>query len=217
MRPTPVMTGVMMPGGWHIKENGKMIVEEAVSYEDLISQLARYRAVNQLPLGDPQLDVDHYICSNFPNMCGGRMPVPDPEEGIDPIELSYGQPVKKTPRERVMQWAANRMQRSGQIEFVDSETADKRGAICLACPMRRKWDEPIEGCPGCVAYVEEAESYLVRIRANKQSECSLLNAGQMCDIAGHDIETACWLEEPALRHRRNYEGRFPEFCWMRNL
>lgn len=209
------MQGVIMPGGFHYKENGKVIVEEAESYLDLISKLARYRAANQLPLGDPQADVDRYICTNFPNMCGGR--APPPEEGVDPVELSYGVPVKKTPRERVMQWAANRMQKSGQIEFVDREEADRRAVICQACPMRRTWDEPIEGCPGCVAYVEEAKSYLVRIRANKETLSALVNDGRMCDVAGHDLETACWLEEPALRHRRNYEGQFPEFCWMKDL
>lgn len=212
---TPVMQGVVMPGTWHYKEHDKMVIEEAESYVDLVNKLAHYRAVNLLPLGNPQADVDRYICTHFPNMCGGRLPVP--EEGIDPIELSYGVPVKKTPRERVMQWAANRMQKSGQIEFVDSETSDWRASICNRCPMKRRWNEPIEGCPGCQAYVEEAESYLVRIRANKTSSFVLSLYGNMCDVAGHDLETACHLEEPALRHRRNYEGQFPELCWLQYL
>ena len=209
------MTGVIMPGQYHYEENGKMIVEEAESYVDLIDKLARYRASNHLPLGDPQSDVDRYICTKFPNMCGGRVPTQD--EGVDPVELSYGVPIRKTPRERVMQWTANRMQRSGQLEFVDQETADARALICFGCRMRRRWNEPIEGCPGCQAYVEQIESDLVRIRRNKETESAAVNAGHMCDISGHDLETACHLEESALRHRKNYIGQFPAFCWLKKL
>lgn len=212
MRATPVMTGVIMPGGYHYEENGKMVVEEAASYEDLIAQLAQYRAANGLPLGDPQYDIDKYICSKFPNMCGGRMP--DPEEGVDPIELSYGKPVKRTPRERVMQWAANRMH-SATIEFVDKEVAENRAEICGSCPMRRPWNDAIEGCPGCADYVQQAEVNLFKIRAGRKTTAQI--GGHMCDIAGHDLETACWLEEPALRHRRNYRGQFPDACWLKDL
>jgi hypothetical protein len=64
-RTTPVMTGVIMPGGYHFEENGKTIVEDAISYDDLIDQLGRYRAANGQPLGDVQYDVDKYICSKY--------------------------------------------------------------------------------------------------------------------------------------------------------
>jgi rubrerythrin len=214
MNPTAVSTGVMMPGGWHFKAYGKMIVNEAESYTDLIHKLAQYRAANGMELGDPQEDIDRYICTTFPNMCGAYTRVA-PEEGVDPVETSYGVPVKKTPRERVMQWAVNRMQKVGQIEFVDKEEADRRALICSECPHRIRWNEPIEGCPGCQTYVEQAESMLVKLRANK--ETGYWNAGYSCNVAGHDIETACWLEEPALRHRRNYEGEFPDACWLKDL
>lgn len=213
--PTAVSTGVIMPGGYHYKENGKMIVDEAESYVDLIKKVSEYRAFNGLPLGDPQRDIDNYICTNFPNMCGRH--APDPDEGVDVVEKSYGVPVQKTPRERVMQWASNRMQKSGQIEFVDAEEADRRAAICNACPKKRQWNEAIEGCPGCAIYVEQAESNLIKLRANKATAYVLNLYGDMCDIAGHDLETACHLEEPALRHRRNYEGKFPDHCWMKDL
>lgn len=213
--PTPVMVGVMMPGGYHYKENGKMIVEEAESYVDLINKLAAYRGFCGLPLGNPQRDVDNYICSTFPNMCG-RMP-PTAEEGVDPVELSYGVPVKRTPRERVMQWAANRMQKAGQIEFVDAEEADRRAAICNQCPKKVQWNEPIEGCPGCQVYVEEAGALLIKLRRNKASAYVLNLYGHSCSVAGHDLETACHLEEAGLRHRRNYTGQFPHVCWMNDL
>jgi hypothetical protein len=208
------MTGVMMPGGWHYNEGTKMIVEEAESYVDLIEKLSRYRAANGMALGDPQGDIDRYICTAFPNMCG-RKPAA-PEEGVDPVELSYGKPLKKSPRERVMQWAVNRMQRSGQIEFVDREVAEGRALVCRKCQARRQWNEPIEGCPGCQTYVEEAEAMLVKLRANKTTPVIGIE-GHCCDIAGHDLETAVWLEEPALRHRKNYEGQFPWFCWLKDL
>jgi hypothetical protein len=216
IEPTAVMTGVMMPGSWHYKENGKKLVEEAESYEDLINKLAEYRAINGLPLGNPQRDIDNYICKNFPNMCGRS--AASEEEGVDKVELSYGQPVIKTPRERVMQWAANRMQKVGQISFVDPEEADRRAGICDECPKKIRWNAPIEGCPGCQVYVEEASTMLVKIRANKrltETENSL--EGHSCAVAGHDLETACWLEEPALKHRKNYTGKFPSFCWMNEL
>jgi|SRR5215469_3187880 len=213
--PTPVMTGVMMPGTWHFRENGKMIIEEAVSYEDLINRLAEYRAINGLPLGNPQADIDRYICTNFPNMCG--IPPKVEEEGVDKVELSYGVPVAKSPRERVMQWAVNRMQKAGQLEFVDAEEADRRAAICNACPKKIQWNQPIEGCPGCQAYVDEAETKLIKIRANKSSAYVLNLYGHSCAVGGHDLETACWLEEAALKHRKNYTGKFPEKCWLDKL
>lgn len=209
------MTGVFCPGGWHYEE-GKMIIEDAISYEDLINRLAEYRAVNGLPLGDPQADIDNYICTTYPNMCG-RQPAPQ-EEGVDPVELSYGQPVQKSSRERVMQWAVNRMQKAGQIEFVDAEEADRRAAICNACPKKIQWNEPIEGCPGCAVYVEEAEAKLVKLRANKSTAYVLNLYGHSCAVAGHDLETACWLEEPALKHRKNYKkSQFPTQCWLKEL
>lgn len=214
LQPTAVMTGVIMPGGYHYEENGKKIVEDAISYEDLIERLAKYRAANGLPLGDPQRDVDRYICTNYPNMCGGQMPTPV-DDGTDPIELCYGQPVKRTPRERVMQWAANRMQKVGQIELVDRDEANRRATVCAMCPMKRRWNEPVEGCPGCNAYVEEAEVNLFKIRRAKHTDLQI--GGHMCDVAGHDLETASFLEEPALRHRRNYAGLLPSNCWMNEL
>lgn len=215
IEPTPVMTGVMPPGGWRYAENGKMIVDDAVSYEDLINKLSQYRAFCGLPLGNPQQDIDRYICATYPNMCGGH--APEPEEGVDQVELSYGQPVQKKPRERVMNWAVNRMQKAGQIEFVDAEEADRRASICAQCPMQVQWNEPIEGCPGCQAYVEEADTKLIKLRANKASAYVLNLYGKSCKVAGHDLETACWLEAPALLHRRNYSGQFPKQCWLNEL
>jgi len=211
--PTPVMTGEMMPGGYHYKEDGKIIIE-AESYIDLINKLAEYRGFCGLPLGNPQQDIDNYICNTYPNMCGRQAPAE--AEGVDPIELSYGQPVQKSPRERVMQWAVNRMQKAGQIEFVDEEKAARRATICAQCPKKVRWNAPIEGCPGCQVYVEEAEAKLVKIRANK-STCTDAIEGHSCAVAGHDLETACWLEEPGLRHRRNYTGKFPDKCWLGKL
>lgn len=212
---TPVMTGVMMPGTWHYEENGKMIIEEAESYVDLVNKVAAYRGYCGLPLGDPQRDVDNYICTMYPNMCGRH--APPEEEGVDKVELSYGKPVTKTPRERVMQWAANRMQKAGQIEFVDSEEADRRAAICADCPKQVQWNQPIEGCPGCQTYVEEAEAMLVKLRRNKVTAYVLNLYGKSCTVAGHDLETACHLEEAALRHRKNYSGKFPPKCWLKAL
>jgi hypothetical protein len=213
--PTPVMVGVMMPGGWHYSENGKPIIEDAESYLDLVNKLAEYRGFCGLPLGNPQQDIDNYICNTYPNMCG-RQPALE-EEGVDKVELSYGVPVQKSPRERVMQWAANRMQNVGQIEFVDSDEADRRAAICNVCPKKIQWNAPIEGCPGCQAYVEEAEAKLIKISANKCTACAVDLHGYSCAVAGHDLETACHLEEPALRHRKNYTGKFPEKCWLKDL
>ena len=209
------MTGVMPPGGWRYAENGKMIVDDAVSYEDLINKLSQYRAFCGLPLGNPQQDIDRYICATYPNMCGGH--APEPEEGVDQVELSYGQPVQKKPRERVMNWAVNRMQKAGQIEFADKDEAERRAAICYGCPQKVQWNEPIEGCPGCQAYVEKAEVMLVKIRANKQIAFHSMLDGLSCKIAGHDLGTAVWLEEPALRHRWNYKGQLPPPCWMNDL
>lgn len=213
--PTPVMTSVMMPGGWHYEEHGKMIVEEAVSYDDLINKLAEYRGFCGQALGDPQADIDSYICSKYPNMCG-RYAAPE-EEGVDKVELCYGRPIIKSPRERVMQWAANRMQNAGQIEFVDSEEADRRAQICAECPKQVQWNQAIEGCPGCQTYVEEVEAMLIKLRRNKVSVSILNLYGHSCTVAGHDLETACWLEEPALRHRKNYTGKFPHKCWLKDL
>lgn len=214
IKSTAVMVGVIMPGGYHYDEKGKTIIDDAESYVDLVNKLAEYRGFCGLALGDPQGDVDRFICTTYPNMCG-RYPAAEPE-GVDTVELSYGVPVKKTPRERVMQWAANRMQKVGQIEFVDSEEAERRAEICAGCPHQVQWNEPIEGCPGCQVYVQEAEAMLVKLRANKQLAENRI-AGQSCTVAGHDLQTACWLEEPALRHRRNYTGQLPEFCWMNGL
>jgi hypothetical protein len=211
--PTPVMTGVMMPGTWHYKEDGRMIVEEAESYVDLINKVAEYRGYCGLPLGDPQADVDNYICDTFPNMCGRSAAVRD----VDAVELSYGVPVIKSPRERVMQWASNRMEKAGEIEFVDAEEADRRAAICNECPKKVQWNAPIDGCPGCQTYVEEAEAKLIKLRRNKSSTYVLNLYGHSCAVAGHDLETACWLEEPALKHRKNYLGKFPPKCWLNDL
>jgi hypothetical protein len=85
---TSVMVAVMMPGGYHYRENGKMIIDDAVSYEDLVNKLAEYRGFCGLPLGNPQADVDRYICTSFPVMCGGRMP--EPQEASIRSSLATG-------------------------------------------------------------------------------------------------------------------------------
>jgi hypothetical protein len=204
--------GVIPPGGWHFVEQGIRL--EGESRDALIKTLHDYRLNNALPIGEPERDVDTFICTSFPNLCGGN--VSRTLDADEPTKV-YGVPVRRRISERVGSWTANRYSKLGSIHTVEREEAERRSNICINCPQNdNKWREKVtKDCPPCKERLERLDSTLFQVRQGKSVvREKLLGA---CTCAGQDNATAVWLPAKQLQHARHYLNDLDPTCWMRNL
>jgi hypothetical protein len=215
--------GVVPPGnpevgiesGWHFPV-GKNYTKPVITGNDLDSlakNVLEYRANNSLRIGNPEQEITEYICTKWPHFCGGgalaaEQPLPIPASKrkipIDP-DLKPTKPMSFL--ERIVSWITIRWKHAGNVKFVDAHVAEKRASICSRCPMNQDWRT---GCPPCV---EKADRELLMIRQNRTTQQH--NRLKGCRAAGHDNQTAVWLPEILLRHRRHYQ--LPSFCWLNEL
>ena len=185
------MTGVIPPGGWQYPEGENTVRGD--THEDLIAKLTAYRIANQIVLGNPEQDIERYVCQQFPSYCG-----------TDSNQLPPPRTAPRTFRERVTSWAANRYQYAGGIELEDEETAEARAQVCVNCPSNQEWRA---GCPPCIAATERT---LLVINQNRKTKTVVLG----CAIAGHENQTACYLPPKHLKHKNQYLSQLPPRCWM---
>lgn len=209
-----VKVGVVPPGyepgssGWHFPagKDWTAPILNGDDFDNLVDKLVQFRADNSLPIGNARFDVETYICTKFPTFCrGGAKAVAPTTPAVIREQKPAGQP--RTLLERVTTWAKLRFNHAGNIKFVSDSTAEARASICSRCKANREWRE---GCPPCVA---RNDSLLIQVRQNKAVAQSHRLKG--CAAAGHDNNTAVWLPEPLLRHRKHYE--LPDICWMNKL
>jgi hypothetical protein len=198
------MTGVVPPQiegepqGWRypqtIRDGSQWITGD--DHDNLIQKVTSYRIDNSIPLGNPEEDVDAYICGRWKNYCASSP---------DRVPVAATKP--RTFRERVTSWAANRYEHAGAIALVSQETADARAAICAECPFNSTWRT------GCAPCIEVTDRTLVMIRQARTAKPSTLG----CMVAGQDNPTAVWLPKEHLKHSTKYSADLYEKCWMLKL
>lgn len=194
------------PGGWHFFQphpSGITIKlperPSPLTKKELIELMTRYRVQNGIPVGDPEGDVDQYVCSKWPHYC---------TEGKNPgIGMPAGREVAKRPRllDRVAQWAVSRWN-SGRVEHQNMEFARRRAAVCVTCPRNRTW----KNCGSCKDLIEITMHNLARLAQAKGGGPDGLKG---CDVYGHDNWTACLLKDLPDASEARIDP--PPFCWVR--
>lgn len=185
------------PGGWHFPVDAKVKLE-AHDKKTLLDRMFEYRIRNGIPTGNEEADLDNYICTKWKDACNK-----EPKD--------YGHPTKRYASEnllyRVSRWAASiidRMPRGGYPIIARTE-ADKRGAICAACPQNKNWRTGCRGCSGSTV------SLLNQARRMQKSPPGLMG----CQIAGWDNGTAVFFPNERLPISEEMRQSLPDNCWRK--
>lgn len=130
----------MYPGntGWQFADpSGAVLV--GGSRAELIARVAHFRALNKLPAGDPESEVDAYICSHNAKIC-------------DHVPLTAAP--QKSLSKRVLAWLGAYAGAHGAP--VGSAQASARASICSGCPHAVAYSINCSGCRGGALEVRAA-------------------------------------------------------------
>lgn len=195
-----VLAGMIPPRGFHyVDPSGYRVPHtgEATSLENLMDLLITYRLENNLPVNDVRLDIENYICNNFPNMCaiqvanspfyGAALPAPQGQRRVDLVAA----------------WANSLYEHAAKLNLVTENEAMERAARCKGCPCNEAWENE---CPPCVT---NAQRLLTIARQSRD----VSDPGKMhyCSYYKFDTRTAVWLDLAHFVPRQNP----PEVCWLK--
>jgi hypothetical protein len=199
--------------GWHFFDGDGTKVE-GNSHDELVKNVIQYRISNNFPTGNPEVEVDTQICARQPSVCGAGYQEANFTDA--PAKL-YGQPLKRRLIDRIAQWTANRTSRLGAVHYVPAEEAQRRAAICAACPQNTlTWkSEATKDCAPCRERISALEIQSFKLK--KGNQLPIEKRLGACRALGHINEVAIWLEEPQLRHRKYFLNDTPSVCWLRAM
>lgn len=190
---------MILPGGWHYKCDAYRIPHkgELPNPKEVISGIMTYRLENNLPVGDPEGDLEEYVCANFPAWCrrapGEPIPV-QTQQGTRNVDL-------------VLMWANEFYTKVGRLQLVPQKEADERAAICASCPLQMDW---ANDCPPCVT---SAQRLMAILRQGKDTIEGNLGGLRGCHAHGWDNRTAVHIDKQHLPPQANPNA--PAQCWMR--
>lgn len=187
----------LYPTGGYVFEEADGTELRAGNWRGLFARIAKYRADNHLPPGNPEQDVQDQYCSKNPAGCwdtDNRMPRPG----------SQREQIKRSPtlKSRVLEWLAVviKQKEAKKVTITKRELAAQRLVTCKGCPKKGK----IGG--GCAACSQAMKG--LREKVLGFAPAGTDTGG--CTVLGQDIATMCWLEEPTI-----VNGDLPDFCWKK--
>lgn len=172
---------------------------KAGSLPKLAAAVRDYRIANRIEIGNPAQDVNDFTCARYPTGCSEVRvySMPDPQAQVRlPGSVASATSKWLTDLYRALLTATGTL-RVGQAE------ADRRAAICLACPKQTFWGT---GCGGCDA---SSKRLALAIRQGKEA-----NGGeklQACGLLREDTRTSVWIE--GLRPVKS--DALPQPCWRK--
>lgn len=189
---------IVPPGGFHYEDKANKFRVEGHSYQSVAENLMRYRMTNKLPVGNPLKDVLDYVCGNWPHFCSQHNP---------PINGGNANPSLAS---RVASWLASLYRAARTLgndsNFVTQAEADRRAAICLACPQNKEWKV---GCGSCLQSAVQL-GYTFRAGRKASEEKRLL----ACDVIGQENATAVWVKGLPPLSPSDY-SKLPAACWRK--
>lgn len=190
-----VNQGMVCPRGPHFPVSNEATLT-AATYEILYKLISEWRMRNGIDPGDPETDVDNYICSQWPHVC---KPTESDGAPIAMRERSLGS--------RVNAWAAVmvREQPQGGYKMVGEDVAIERAKKCLICPYNKAWVT----CSNCA---RSALSLLLQLRKLRRIDIDNCLLG--CEVCGHDNATAIHMQDynPGDEAKKG----LPQCCWIAN-
>lgn len=172
--------------GYFFKESDGS-VHKSTSWSGVIKKVIRYRALNHLPVGNPEAEVTAQACAHSPENCYKDDPVTRQQTkraSLKGIVLAWFSDIRKRKKEGLL--------------FTDGGVMTARVSICATCPHNT---ELPGGCSSCRRIVRELRSEVLESRGQDLR-------GHACAVLGTDIPTAAWLDEPPI-------DSVPDWCWRK--
>lgn len=187
------------PGGWRYTQtmpDGKEVKITAPSYNHLLLRIELLRAGNGLDVSQGWQDrLEAEICEQCnlgPKRCKYEAP---------PVYA----PKQLTLHEILIFLAVVKSWLQTGREWVSQEEAERRAAICAACPN----NVVIEGCTACSRLVEK----ITEVIGNRTTQYDHMLNG--CQVCGCSNRVHNHLPIPVLARGTNEEMDFPSYCWKR--
>jgi len=196
-----IETSIILPGGWHYKDKAGYRIPlrgELPGAKEVIAAIMQHRLENNIEVGDPQADLENYVCTNFPQWC--RRGATQPPININPVQ---GRNV-----DVVITWANALYTTVGRLQLVPQREAEARAQVCEACPAQMMWEND---CPPCVT---SAQRLLSILRQGRDTQPGLSSTLHGCALYKWDNRTACHVDKV---HLNTQEVGAPPPCWARKL
>lgn len=200
-----ILEDMVLPGGWHYRSpEGYRIPfsSELPNSKTVIDAILHYRLENGLPAGDPEGDMETYVCNNFPNWCRGAADRSNTFMNDTPASSKPG-PLRFV--DVIALWANSLYGNAGKLGLIPLREAEQRAEICKSCPQNQVWEN---SCPSCV---QSAQRLLTIIRQGK--DVQQLADLHGCKCYGFDTRTAVHLERAHLP--LEISPLSPGLCWLR--
>jgi len=188
-------------GKFHLPVGGGVVLH-ANSLENLVKIVFEWRIRNNVPPGDIEDDINSYYCARWPKFCTAEASDTDPT-----IPHVSSEPMLN----RVSRWVstvAHAMPRGGYPLESPTE-AERRAAICAACPKNGGWRG---GCGGCSATTLAILQQLKQLKKTGK-DGSLMG----CTVGGWENGAAIWLPASTTAPSESQRTALPEACWRKSL
>lgn len=193
------MPGVVPPGGFYFFSGESKII--APTLEDLITAVTNDRINNNHPIGNPALDINEAICSNFPASCIEMV------SDCAAEERDLASPLGRTLLDSVRLTTKLGAAKAGETKLETREVASDRSAICLNCPE----NVPVQAITTCTPCVAELDRQALLIRQNNPIPIGL----GICRATFQDNRFAVYMPDEALTRSKRKLDDTPDFCWLR--
>lgn len=167
--------------------------------QDLAHRVSGYRIINNLSLGDPESEIQDWLCRHTGAQCvPARRPAPMP--GVK----AKGAMVARF-LNAMLQW----MLRGGHV---DQEEAERRAEICASCPFNVHIDDA--NCFGCFGFGEKVSKIIGNRRTRMEDSL------HFCSLCGCSNAVSAFVPMDILARAHKLEefpadigGGIP--CWKR--
>lgn len=191
------------PGGfWYVQEETKLRMEDE-NLDLLVAKVVSHRihkGLDRIDRDGVKLEIERQICQRLTeDQCQRE----GPEDPWNPVRPETVTPLKVTDVMKasaaLFKWFV-----TGR-EMVSQEEANRRAAICQACPLNLT----LSGCKCSIFYKTVAK--LVAGDRN-------INGLGVCGVCGCSLKALVNLPEAAILE--SHEGRkldFPQWCWQKQF
>lgn len=170
--------------------------------QNLVAKVHEFRVINGLPLGDPEAEIQDYICRTRGAQC-----VP-----ANPAKPLPGRKARGGDVARFLSAMASWMENGG---YVEQDEAERRAEICAGCQYNTPVDDA--GCFGCFGLAAR----VMQVIGNRKTR--LDGSLQFCGVCGCNNAVQAFVPMDVLAKAHKLE-QFPEDiglpgqkipCWKR--
>jgi hypothetical protein len=195
---------VFPPSGWRFTDSDG-VLHTAKSSGELVKAVSRYRLGRGVIIGKPWREIQDQLCAAFPASC--RRQITGKGTEANKKALKRAKKVRPLPT-RVAEWLRSKWfdGNQGKLKWVPALEAQKRAAICAACPKNAPNPPPCKTCGGAK---DSTRDVLLAGRAVKGSD--KLRA---CSVFGTDLAVDVLLVRSETPEASQLADA-PDNCWKK--